>query len=79
MLSREEVAAELICDGFHVHPGDRANGHRGEGRREGHGDHRRHGRRRAADADRRRGWAARPIRVRDQAALLEDGTLAGST
>jgi N-acetylglucosamine-6-phosphate deacetylase len=78
VLSRDEVTAELICDGFHVHPamcrlaiaaksvdGVMAitDGTAGAGLTPG--------------ATTRLG--GRTIRVSDQAALLEDGTLAGST
>ena len=78
VLSRDEVRAELICDGFHVHEAMSrlaiaakgvdgvmaiTDGTAGAGL--------------APGAMTRLG--GRPIRVSDQAALLEDGTLAGST
>lgn len=78
VLSREEVSVELICDGFHVHPamgrvaiaakGVHAvmaitDGTGGSGLPPG-------------SAARLGG---RTIRVSDRAALLDDGTLAGST
>ena len=78
VLAREDVAAELICDGHHVHPAmcrvaiaaKGANrvmaitdGTAGSGL--------------AVGASARLG--GRPIRVRDRAAVLDDGTLAGST
>ena len=78
VLSYDEVNAELICDGFHVHPamcrvaiaakgvyGVMAitDGTGGSGLPPG--------------STARLG--GRPIRVSDQAAILDDGTLAGST
>jgi N-acetylglucosamine-6-phosphate deacetylase len=78
VLSHEAITAEVICDGFHVHPamcrlaiaaksvdGVMAitDGTAGAGL--------------SAGSLTRLG--GRPIRVSDQAALLEDGTLAGST
>ena len=78
VLSHHEVQAELICDGFHVHPAMSrmaiaakgtdgviaiTDGTAGAGLPPG--------------AMTRLG--GRSIRVSDQAALLEDGTLAGST
>jgi N-acetylglucosamine-6-phosphate deacetylase len=78
VLAREEVAAELICDGHHVHPAmarvavaakhrDRVmaitDGTGGSGLRPG--------------ATARLG--GRRIHVTDVAAVLDDGTLAGST
>lgn len=78
VLAREDVAAELICDGVHVHPAMctvavRAKGTRGimaitdgtAGSGLAHGASARLG--------------GRPIHVRAGAAFLEDGTLAGST
>jgi N-acetylglucosamine-6-phosphate deacetylase len=78
VLGREEIAAELICDGYHVHPAMcrlalAAKGARGimaitDG---------------TAGSALPRGASAllggRPIRVGEQAAFLDDGTLAGST
>jgi N-acetylglucosamine-6-phosphate deacetylase len=78
ILSRPEVTAELICDGYHVHPamcsvaiaakgaaGVMAitDGTAGSGQPVG--------------SEARLG--GRPIHVRDEAAFLDDGTLAGST
>jgi N-acetylglucosamine-6-phosphate deacetylase len=78
VLSHDEVKAELICDGFHVHAAMSqlaiaakgvdgvmaiTDGTAGSGMPPG--------------SITRLG--GRPIRVSDQAALLEDGTLAGST
>jgi N-acetylglucosamine-6-phosphate deacetylase len=78
VLAREEVAAELICDGYHVHPAicrmairakgvDRViaitDGTAGAGLPIGASAH----------------LGGRPIRVGDRTALLEDGTVAGST
>lgn len=78
VLSRAEIAAELICDGFHVHPAmcgvairakgaDRVmaitDGTAGSGLPVG--------------SEARLG--GRRIRVTDRAAVLDDGTLAGST
>ena len=78
MLAREEVAAELICDGYHVHPGDVPRRDRRKGAGRGDGDHRRHRRRRIeAGLDSQAGRAT--IEVGAQAAFLDDGTLAGST
>jgi N-acetylglucosamine-6-phosphate deacetylase len=77
-LAREEVCAELICDGYHVHPavcrvaiatkgpsGIMAitDGTAGAGLRVG----------------RTARIGGRAITVRDEAAFLDDGTLAGST
>jgi N-acetylglucosamine-6-phosphate deacetylase len=78
VLVREEVLAEVICDGYHVHPavariamaakGPDAilaitDGTAGSGLPSG--------------STARLG--GRPIHVRDQVAVLDDGTLAGST
>ena len=78
VLSREEVAVEIICDGYHVHPamcqvalaakGPQGvlaitDGTAGSGLSPG--------------SETRLG--GRRIRVGDQAAFLDDGTLAGST
>jgi N-acetylglucosamine-6-phosphate deacetylase len=78
ILSREEVAAELICDGHHVHPSMcrlaiRAKGVGGV----------------MAVTDGTAGsglpvgstarLGGRPIRVGERTALLPDGTIAGST
>jgi len=78
VLSHEEVKAELICDGFHVHPAMSrlaiaakgvdgvmaiTDGTAGAG----------------LPAGTMTRLGGRAIRVSDQAALLEDGTLAGST
>jgi len=78
VLQAPEIAAEIVCDGFHVHPGmlrmaiaakgtDRmmaiTDGSAGAG---------------LAPGTRAR-LGGRPIDVREQGAFLEDGTLAGST
>src|SRR5262249_39596517 len=78
ILRREEVAAELICDGYHVHPamcriaiGAKTprrimaitDGTAGSG----------------LPAGSKARLGGREIRVGAQAALLQDGTLAGST
>jgi N-acetylglucosamine-6-phosphate deacetylase len=78
ILQSDEVAAELVCDGFHVHPAmmrvaiaakgpDRTiaitDGTAGSGR----------------PAGTRATLGGRPISIRDTAAFLDDGTLAGST
>jgi N-acetylglucosamine-6-phosphate deacetylase len=78
VLARDEVAAELICDGYHVHPAMcrvaiAAKGTAGV----------------MAITDGTSGAAlplgasarlgGRPIRVGERAAFLDDGTLAGST
>jgi len=78
VLSHQEVKAELICDGFHVHPAMSrlaiaakgvdnvmaiTDGTAGAGLPPGTMTR----------------LGGRAIRVSDQAALLEDGTLAGST
>ncbi len=78
ILARDDIAAELICDGFHVHPamcgvaiaakGTRGimaitDGTAGSGLAEGA----------------RARLGGRPITVRSEAAFLDDGTLAGST
>jgi N-acetylglucosamine-6-phosphate deacetylase len=77
-LAHEEVAAELICDGYHVHPAmcRVAIAAKGPGRimaitdgTAGSGIR--------AGAEARLG--GRRIRVTESAAVLEDGTLAGST
>jgi N-acetylglucosamine-6-phosphate deacetylase len=78
VLAREDVAAELICDGFHVHPaiGRMAIATKGVAKM-------------IAITDGTAGsglpigssarLAGRPIHVRDQGAFLDDGTVAGST
>ena len=78
VLQASEVSAELVCDGFHVHPAmmriaiaakgpDRmmavTDGTAGAGRPVGS----------------RQTLGGRPITVRDGAAFLDDNTLAGST
>ncbi len=78
VLAREDVAAELICDGYHVHPAMAgiaiaAKGtHRVMGITDG-----------TAGSGLTPGSTAqlggRRIRVTDTAAVLDDGTLAGST
>ena len=78
VLAREEVAAELICDGHHVHPGMCRVAIAAKGTRgiiaitDGTG-----GSGLPPGATARLG--GRRIRVTDGAALLDDGTLAGST
>ena len=78
VLAREEVAAELICDGYHVHSSMSriAIASKGVGRIMAITDG-------TAGAGLPVGSNAalggRRIRVTDQAALLDDGTLAGST
>ena len=78
VLSREEVAAELICDGFHVHPAMCRVAIAAKGV---------HGVMAITDGTGGAGLppgstarlGGRPIRVSDHAAILDDGTLAGST
>jgi N-acetylglucosamine-6-phosphate deacetylase len=78
VLSRQEVAAELICDGYHVHASMSriAVASKGIGRIMAITDG-------TAGSGLTSGSTAtlggRRIRVTDQAALLDDGTLAGST
>jgi N-acetylglucosamine-6-phosphate deacetylase len=78
VLSREDVTAELICDGFHVHPAMSRVAIAAKGV---------HGVMAITDGTGGSGLppgsiarlGRRSIRVSDQAALLDDGTLAGST
>ena len=78
VLSHEEVTAELICDGFHVHPAMSRLAIAAKGA---------DGVMAITDATAGAGLdpgtmtrlGGRAIRVSDRAALLEDGTLAGST
>jgi N-acetylglucosamine-6-phosphate deacetylase len=78
VLSHHEVKAELICDGFHVHEAMSRVAIAAKGV---------DGVMAITDGTAGAGLApgsmtrlgGRPIRVSDQAALLEDGTLAGST
>ena len=78
VLSHDEVTAELICDGFHVHPAMCRLAIAAKGV---------HGVMAITDGTAGSGLSpgamtrlgGRPIRVSDKAALLEDGTLAGST
>jgi N-acetylglucosamine-6-phosphate deacetylase len=78
VLARDDVAAELICDGYHVHPAMAgiaiaAKGtHRVMGITDGTA-----GSGLTPGATTRLG--GRRIRVTDTAAVLDDGTLAGST
>jgi N-acetylglucosamine-6-phosphate deacetylase len=78
VLARAEVAAELICDGYHVHPAmcHVAIAAKGAGGimaiTDGTG-----GSGLPAGSSARLG--GRRIRVTDEAAVLDDGTLAGST
>lgn len=78
VLARAEVTPELICDAFHVHPAVCAVAIAAKGARHvmaitdgtaGSGQ--------AVGSQARLG--GRPIHVRDEAAFLDDGTLAGST
>jgi N-acetylglucosamine-6-phosphate deacetylase len=78
VLAREDVAAELICDGFHVHPATSRVAIAAKGC---------HRMMAITDATAGAGLppgstarlGGREIRVRPEAAFLEDGTLAGST
>jgi N-acetylglucosamine-6-phosphate deacetylase len=78
VLAREEIAAELICDGYHVHPAMCRVAIRSKGTS---------GVMAITDGTAGSGLPAgsqarlggRAIRVTDQGAVLEDGTLAGST
>ena len=78
VLAREDVAAELICDGFHVHPAmaGMAIAAKGTHRMMGITDG-------TAGSGLTPGSTARlggrRIRVTDAAAVLDEGTLAGST
>ena len=78
VLARDEIAAELICDGYHVHASMSriAIASKGTGRIMAITDG-------TAGAGMDAGSTAmlggRRIRVTDQAAILDDGTLAGST
>ena len=78
ILARDEVGAELICDGYHVHPamGRMAIAAKGRERimaiTDGTG-----GSGLSSGSTARLG--GRRIRVTDSAAVLDDGTLAGST
>jgi N-acetylglucosamine-6-phosphate deacetylase len=78
VLARDDVTPELICDGYHVHPAMCGVAIAAKG-----------GRNVMAITDGTAGsgqaigspasLGGRPIHVRDQAAFLDDGTLAGST
>ena len=78
VLAREEVTVELICDGYHVHPSMCRVAVAAKGPE---------GVMAITDATSGAGLASgstarlggRTIEVREQAAFLEDGTLAGST
>jgi N-acetylglucosamine-6-phosphate deacetylase len=78
VLAREEIAAELICDGYHVHPAmsRMAIAAKGAGAVMAITDG-------TAGAGLRVGSIARlggqRIRVTESAVILDDGTLAGST
>jgi N-acetylglucosamine-6-phosphate deacetylase len=78
VLARDEVAAELICDGYHVHPamGRIAIASKGVGRVMAITDGTA-GSGLAVGATARLG--GRRIRVTEHAAVLDEGTLAGST
>ena len=78
VLARDDVAAELICDGFHVHPAMCRMAIRAKGvdnvlaitdGTAGSG----------LPPGARSRLGGRSIRVTDRAAVLDDGTLAGST
>ena len=78
VLAREEVAVELICDGYHVHPAMSRIAIAAKGREgvlaitdgtAGSG----------LEVGARARLGGRRIRVTDSAAVLDDGTLAGST
>jgi N-acetylglucosamine-6-phosphate deacetylase len=78
VLAREEIAAELICDGYHVHPAMCGVAMAAKGTR---------GIMAITDGTAGSGLAVgartrlggRAISVRPEAAFLDDGTLAGST
>jgi len=78
ILSRDDVAAELICDGYHVHPAMSCMAMNAKGV---------HGVMAITDGTAGSGLppgstarlGGRSIRVSDAAAVLDDGTLAGST
>jgi N-acetylglucosamine-6-phosphate deacetylase len=78
ILSRDEVTAELICDGYHVHPAMSRMAINAKGV---------HGIMAITDGTAGSGLppgstarlGGQSIRVSDEAAVLEDGTLAGST
>lgn len=78
VLARHEVAAELICDGYHVHPSmcAVAIAAKGPSRVMAITDG-------TSGAGQPVGWTGslggQAIHVRDSAAFLDDGTLAGST
>ena len=78
VLARDEVAAELICDGYHVHPAMSriAIASKGVGRLMAITDGTA-GSGLAVGSSTRLG--GRRIRVTEHAAVLDDGTLAGST
>jgi len=78
VLARDEVAAELICDGYHVHPAmcQVAIASKGTGRIMAITDGTA-GAGLPVGSDARLG--GRRIRVTESAAVLDDGTLAGST
>lgn len=77
VLARDEVAAELICDGYHVHPAMSriAIASKGVGRvmaiTDGTGGS-------GLAVGSRAHLGRRPIRVAEHAAVLDDGTIAGS-
>ena len=78
ILTSDDIAAEIICDGVHVHRDMVRMAIAAKGAEAGDGDHRRRRRRRVCLRARRASLGGRPIRVEDSAAYLEDGTLAGS-
>ena len=78
VLQTEEVAAEIICDGFHVHPALVRTAVAAK-RPVAHArDHRRHRPPPACPQAAARGWAARRSPHETTAAFLADGTIAGS-
>ena len=76
ILDSDQVAAEIICDGVHVHPAAVRFAVAAKGRAPDDGDHRRN-RWFRTPARRPRDARRPPISVGD-AAYLADGTLAGS-
>ena len=79
VLAREEVAAELICDGYHVHPAMCRVAIAAKGVHERSWPSPTARPAPACRSDPQATLGGRAIHVRDQAAFLDDGTLAGST
>ena len=77
VLEHDDVTAEIVCDGVHVHPAMVRVALAAKRHLADHGDHRRHRRRGPCRAGSRRTIGGRPITVGD-VALLDDGTIAGS-